>query len=59
MPEIDAKHIFLVGFSLGVYSSLLATDSKSAASRAAATAGVIAYYPVCYDGIDPSVPVSS
>lgn len=57
MPDINAKHIFLVGFSLGGYSSLLATDSKNAAGRNGAVAGVIAYYPFCYDGVDPSVPV--
>jgi dienelactone hydrolase len=57
MPEIDAKHIFLVGFSLGGISSLLATDSKNAASHDRAVAGVIAYYPFCYDGVDPAVPV--
>src|SRR5947208_1419568 len=57
MPEIDAKHIFLAGFSLGGYSSLLATDSKNPASYNGAVAGVIAYYTFCYDGVDPSVPV--
>ena len=57
MPDIDAKHIFLVGFSLGAWSSLLATDSKNAAGNDRAIAGVIAYYPFCYDGVDPSVPV--
>jgi len=57
MPEIDAKHIFLAGFSLGGYSSLLATDSKNPTSHNGAVAGVIAYYPFCYDGVDPSVPV--
>jgi dienelactone hydrolase len=57
MPEIDAKHIFLAGFSLGGYSSLLATDSKNPASHDRTVAGIIAYYPFCYDGVDPSVPV--
>jgi dienelactone hydrolase len=57
MPEIDAKHIFLAGFSLGGTSSLLATDSKNPASHDDAVAGVLAYYPFCYDGVDPSVPV--
>jgi dienelactone hydrolase len=57
MPEIDAKNIFLVGFSIGAVSSLIAIDSKSPASHNGAVAGVIAYYPFCYDGVDPSVPV--
>ena len=57
MPDIDTKHIFLMGFSLGAYSSLLATDTKNPANHDAKVAGVIAYYPFCYDGVDPSVPV--
>jgi dienelactone hydrolase len=55
MPEIDAKRIFLVGFSLGAISSLQAIDSKNAASRDGGVAGVVAYYPFCYDGVDPTV----
>jgi dienelactone hydrolase len=55
MPVIDAKHIFLVGFSLGTISSLQAVDSKNPASRDGGVAGVVAYYPFCYDGVDPSV----
>jgi dienelactone hydrolase len=57
MPAIDAKHIFLTGFSLGGTSSLLAIDTKNPASQGAGVAGVIAYYPFCYDDVDPSVPV--
>ena len=57
MPAIDAKRIFLTGFSLGGTSSLLAVDTKNPASQRAGVAGVIAYYPFCYDGVDPSVPV--
>jgi len=57
MPDIDTKHIFLMGFSLGGTSSLLATDTKNSAVHEAKIAGVIAYYPFCYDGVDPSVPV--
>lgn len=57
MPEIDAKHIFLAGSSLGGYSSLLAIDSKRSPTHDRAVAGVIAYYPFCYDSVSPSVPV--
>ena len=57
IPEINAKHIFLAGFSLGGDPSLLATDSKNPASHDRAVAGVIAYYPFCYDGVDPSITV--
>jgi dienelactone hydrolase len=56
MPDIDTKHIFLQGYSYGAISSLFATDTKNPANRAK-VAGVIAYYPFCYDGVDPSVPV--
>jgi dienelactone hydrolase len=55
MPDIDTKHIFLQGYSWGAISSLFATDAKNPAS--AKVAGVIAYYPYCWDGVDPSVPV--
>jgi len=57
MPDIDTKHIFLQGYSFGAISSLSAIDTKNAASHEAKVAGVIAYYPYCYDGVDPSVPV--
>jgi dienelactone hydrolase len=56
MPEIDTKHIFLEGYSYGAIASLLATETKNPANHAQ-VAGVIAYYPFCYDGVDPSVPV--
>jgi len=57
MPDIDTKHIFLQGYSFGAISSLFAIDTKNPASHDAKVAGVIAYYPYCYDGVDPSVPV--
>jgi len=56
MPEIDTKHIFLQGYSYGAISSLVAIERKNAANHAK-IAGVVAYYPYCYDGVDPSVPV--
>lgn len=55
MPDIDTKHIFLQGYSYGAISSLFAIDRKN--PNAAKVAGVVAYYPFCYDGVDPSVPV--
>ena len=57
MPDIDSKHIFLQGYSFGAIGSLSAIDKKNPASHAAGVAGLIAYYPFCYDGVDPSVPV--
>lgn len=55
-PDVDAKHIFLQGYSFGAISSLVAVQRKEPSDRAD-VAGVIAYYPYCYDGVDPSVPV--
>jgi dienelactone hydrolase len=57
MPDIDQKHIFLMVYSFGAISSLSAIDTKNPASHDAKVAGVIAYYPYCWDGVDPSVPV--
>ena len=45
------------GYSFGAISSLFAADTKTPASHDAKIAGIIAYYPYCYDGVDPSVPV--
>jgi dienelactone hydrolase len=55
MPDIDTKHIFLQGYCYGTISSLFATDRKNPANHAK-IAGIVAYYPYCYDGVDPSVP---
>jgi dienelactone hydrolase len=57
MPDIDAKHIFLQGYSLGGTSSLIAIDSQKSPDHDAKFAGAIAYFPFCYGGVDPSVPV--
>jgi len=56
MPDIDTKHIFLQGYSYGSIAYLFSTETKNSANHAN-DAGVIAYYPFCYDGVDPSVPV--
>ena len=55
MPDIDAKRIFLIGFSFGAISALQAMESKNAASENVGVAGIVAYYPFCYDGVDSSV----
>ena len=54
MPEIDPDHIFLLGYSYGAISSLFATDAKTPGAHH--IAGVIAYYPYCYDNVVPSRP---
>jgi dienelactone hydrolase len=57
MPDIDPKHVFLQGYSFGAISSLFATQTNNPANHDTHLAGVIAYYPFCYDGVDPSAPV--
>ncbi len=56
MPDVDPKRIFLLGYSFGAISSLVAVDSTNAASKEPKVAGVIAYYPYCWDKVDPTVP---
>ena len=57
MPEIDSKHIFLQGYSFGAIGSLTALDKTNPASASAGVAGLVAYYPFCWDGVNPTVPV--
>jgi dienelactone hydrolase len=48
MPEIDARHIFLQGYSHGANAAMLAAAPIMAAKHGGAVfAGVIAYYPYC------------
>jgi len=56
MPDIDPKRIVLQGYGLGADSLLVAVDSTNPASRDTKVAGVIAYYPLCDDKVDPTVP---
>jgi dienelactone hydrolase len=56
MPDIDPNKVFLQGYSYGAIASLFATDMKTPGTHDTKVAGVIAYYPYCYDNIDPSVP---
>jgi dienelactone hydrolase len=53
-PDVDTQHIFLLGYSFGAISSLMAVDTKNPSS--AKVAGVIAYYPYCWPSVDPSAP---
>jgi dienelactone hydrolase len=55
MPDIDPNRVFLQGYSWGAISSLFAVDTKNPVKHDIKIAGVIAYYPFCYDGVDPSV----
>jgi dienelactone hydrolase len=56
MPDIDPNRVFLQGYSLGAISSLFAVDTKTPGTHDSKIAGLIAYYPYCYDNVDPSVP---
>jgi dienelactone hydrolase len=56
MPEIDPKRIFLLGYSYGATSLLFATDVHTPGAHDTQIAGVIAYYPYCYDNVVPSPP---
>jgi dienelactone hydrolase len=56
MPDIDKNHVFLLGYSYGAMASLSAMNKKNPANHAK-VAGVVAYYPFCYEDDDPSVPV--
>jgi dienelactone hydrolase len=56
MPDIDPNRIFLQGYSFGAISSLFAVDTKNPVNHDTKIAGVIAYYPFCYVGVDPSAP---
>lgn len=46
-PDIDAKHVFLQGYSLGATAAIEAIDPKRAANQTQKFAGVIAFYPRC------------
>lgn len=56
LPDIDPKRIFLMGFSSGGTSSLRAADPKAGGYHDTDLAGVIVYYPLCYEGVDAAVP---
>lgn len=56
LPSIDPSKVFLQGYSFGAISSLYATDTKTPGAHDTKIAGLIAYYPYCYDNVDPSVP---
>jgi dienelactone hydrolase len=56
MPEIDPKRIFLLGYSYGATAFFFATDVKTPGAHDAEIAGVIAFYPYCYDNVVPSPP---
>jgi dienelactone hydrolase len=56
MPDIDSNRIFLQGYSYGARASLFAVDPKTPGTHDSKIAGVIAYYPYCYDNIEFATP---
>jgi dienelactone hydrolase len=56
MPDIDPNKVMLIGFADGAIWALWATDLHTPGKHDTNVAGVIAYYPYCYDKIDPAVP---
>jgi dienelactone hydrolase len=56
MPEIDPNRVFLQGYSFGAISSLYATDTKTPGAHDTKIAGLIVYYPYCYDNVEFSAP---
>ena len=56
MSGIDPNHVFLQGYSWGSISSLFATDPKTPSAHDSKIAGLIAYYPYCYDNVEFSTP---
>lgn len=56
LPGIDPKKIFLMGFSSGGTAALRGADPKLAGNEETGLAGVVAYYPLCYEGIEATAP---
>jgi dienelactone hydrolase len=54
--EIDSKHIFLQGYSHGAMAAIYAIDAQRPQTHQQRFAGVIAFYPYCFDGTKFSVP---
>jgi dienelactone hydrolase len=55
-PGVDPNRIFLQGQSWGAISSLFAMDPNTPNAHDPKIAGVIAYYPYCYDNVQFSTP---
>jgi dienelactone hydrolase len=56
MPDIDPKKVFLMGFSYGATATLSATNPKAPGEYDTDIAGVVAYYPLCDQNFEASVP---
>ncbi len=56
MPDIDPQKVFLMGFSYGATATLSATNPKGPGEYDTDIAGVVAYFPLCDDKAEASVP---
>lgn len=56
MPEIDPNRIFLQGYAFGADAALFAVDVSAKRDPNLTVAEVIAYYPLCADGMNPAIP---
>jgi dienelactone hydrolase len=56
LPDIDSSKIFLQGYSSGAIASFYATDMNMPGEHDTSVAGLIAYYPYCYENVGPAVP---
>jgi dienelactone hydrolase len=56
LPDIDPNRVFLQGYSFGAISLLFAVDPNTPGAHDAKIAGLIAYFPYCYDNVASSVP---
>jgi dienelactone hydrolase len=56
LPDIDPNRVFLQGYSFGAISSFFAVDPNTPGAHDAKIAGLIAYFPYCYDNVASSVP---
>ncbi len=55
-PGVDPDRVFLQGYSWGAISSLFAMDPNTPNAHDPKVAGLIAYYPYCYDKVEFSTP---
>lgn len=55
-PGVDPDRVFLQGYSWGAISSVFAMDPNTPSAHDPKVAGLIAYYPYCYDNVQFSTP---
>lgn len=56
LPGIDPKKVFVMGFSYGGTASLYATEANAPGEHETDVAGVVAYFPLCAEDAEATVP---